>query len=329
MLRIYVGSERSTEEQILETRIDHKMELDIKHASSVLKVFSGEAGKVIDYVQTLKFYNKQLKEAKPQFVEFVYALLLKGKAKAVFVTQPVTLEEVCKTLLDRFKPRETVADISGRIGYCTQGNRDVSRFVAELETLGNKLVELQIAKQEVEAKDVLVKINDEMVLSALKAGLRPELQGTVIAARPADFRAAVETALEAETAQKASINSVNNVFYGRNNFRGNFRGNPQSQQRTENSFRGYFRGNNFRGNYGGNSIHGNNFRGRGNTIRGQPQGQVARGRGHWRGQVRGQWSGQGQVYWRGRNSANYVEEGNGEQTQYQQGLEFFREQRNK
>ena len=314
MLRIDVGSERSTEEQIPETRIDHKMELDIKHASSVLKELSGEAGKVIDYVQTLKFYNKQLKEeAKPHFVEFVYALLLKGKAKAIFVTQPVTLEEVCKTLLDRFKPRETVADISGRIGCCTQGNRDVSRFVAELETLGNKLVELQIAKQGVEAKDVLVKINEETVLSALKAGLRPELQGTVIAARPADFRAAVETALEAETAQKASINSVNNVFYGRNNFRGNFRGNPQSQQRTENSFRGYFRG--------------NNFRGRGNTIRGQPQGQVARGRGHWRGQVRGHRSGQG--YWRGRHTANYVEEGNGEETQYQQGLEFFREQRNK
>ena len=115
----------------------------------------------------------------------------------------------------------------------------------------------------------------------------------------------------------------------RNNFRGNFRAYPQSQQRTENSFRGYFRGKIFRGNYGGNSIRGNNFRGRGNTIRGQPQGQVARGRGHWRGQVRGQWSGQGQGYWRGRHTANYVEEVNGEETQYQQGLEFFREQRNK
>lgn len=116
------------------------MNLNMREAAAVVKEHNLD-GNAVDFVDVINFYNDQLKEEdKPIFFSFVYAAALKGRAKLVFSEK---LPSISTTLLQRFKPRTTIVEVTIKLGQCYQGNQPVSRFASELEVLNSELLELQ------------------------------------------------------------------------------------------------------------------------------------------------------------------------------------------
>lgn len=251
----------------------------MREAAVVVKEYTGD-GKAVDFVDVINFYNDQLKEEdKPLFLSFVYATALKGRAKLVFSEKPSSIKELSTTLLQRFKPRTTIAEVTMKIGQCYQGSRTVSRFASELEALNSELLELQLAKQGMDAKGILMAINEDTLLSAFKRGLNPSLQAVVVAANLDKFRTAVDMALEAETAHSGDAAVVNDLD----------RTHPKNTQRGNSNFRGHWQGN--RPRFGQPLQYNNN-----NWSRGGQQGQhfvpsTVRGPNANFGQPRNDWYG--------------------------------------
>lgn len=192
-----------------------KMDFSIQEATRMVKEFSGGVGidgaeAVLVYVAGIKFYAKLLNSVgRDTLVDFIFDTKLTGEARRCFLARPASLEAICDTLLQRFSAKETIAEVTGRLARTTQGGRSVAKFAGELEQLMGRLTRLHLKKQGDGAASVVASMTDDAVCSAFKNGLRPELQGIVIAAGVNSFREAVDKALEGEAAARnvAQVNA--------------------------------------------------------------------------------------------------------------------------
>lgn len=227
--------------------IEVKMNFDMKIASSTLESFSGEANKVSDFVNTVVYYESTLKDdtQKELFLKFLYNLKIKGRAKQAFLKEPKTLGELTKKLLDRFKPKETLAQLSKQLGESRQGERSVAKFAGDLEQLTAKINEIQI-KQDGLDEETVAKINDKNALSALLGGLSRRIQTVVLAADVDTFEEGVEKALKVEATQ-TTYSSGGQVNYYRQT-----RGKPQTNAIRFNTASNNFNRNNNPINYNQN-----------------------------------------------------------------------------
>lgn len=118
-----------------------------KNASNFISDFNGSTN-VNEFIDLINYYSNTLKDdtEKNRFVDFLFNVSLKGPAKNTFIKNPSSLKDLSEKLLSRFRGRDTVSSLQGEIGKCTKGSRSVSKFVSELENLGNKLSKLQIKK---------------------------------------------------------------------------------------------------------------------------------------------------------------------------------------
>ena len=78
---------------------------------------------------------------------------------------------ITEKLLNRFKPKETLAQLSKKLGEARQGERSVARFAGDIEQLTAKINEIQINKDGLN-EETVAKINDGNALSALLSGLK-------------------------------------------------------------------------------------------------------------------------------------------------------------
>lgn len=263
-----------------------KMNFELKEAGAIIKEFHGEAAKVRDFVDAVTYYSELLNEsAQINLLNYVYATCLKGKAKQIFLSKPENLQNLLDQLIVRFKPRETIAEVSRKMQLCTQGPRAVTKYVSELESLCGRLTDLQISKRGQEHAGTVRAICEDTTLSAFKEGLRPEIRIVVVAARPATFGEAIDIALEAEQADNGQEMHSHSFYRGngrggrtrRYNYRGTAdRGNnngisPNRSNRESPSGRGGMAHN--RGWYRGYRPS------RGTDLRGR--GRPSRGRGYW------------------------------------------------
>lgn len=177
--------------------------------SKIIKEYSGGDG-VEDYVDAIRFCNIRLNaEGSKEFTDYVYCACLKGPAKRAFLEVPASVEKLIEVLLERFTPKETIAELNQKLSQCSQENRTVSKYASEIEDITHRLIALNIAKQGPAARTTVQSIIDDIACSAFKSGLRTDLQSTVIASGSNTFARAVTLALEAEAAQKTIVGQAN------------------------------------------------------------------------------------------------------------------------
>lgn len=231
--------------------------LDLGSVSRIIKEYNG-SGRVEDYVDAITFYNKKLSpDASVEFADYVYSACLKGEAKDAFDEAPLTVTALISTLLERFTPKETIGELNQKMSQCVQGNRSVSKYAGEIESLTARLITLHMKGRAADERKVVKSMVKEAACSSFKNGLRMEVQPTVIASGAVSFADALTKALEAEAAQKhvAQVNAIRGVTTGyvrphNGEARGYQRGYPQGRSGWRPNFRPNFRPNysNFSGN---------------------------------------------------------------------------------
>lgn len=275
---------------------------DLVTASRLIKEYDGKSS-ARDYVDSIEVYNDSLApEGSVALANFIYKSRLKEDAKKAFLSKPATVEDISSVLLKRFRIRETVAGLNQKLSSVGQGNGSVSKFASVVEGIMADLIELQISKRGESAREVVQSISDESACDAFKVGLRPELQGVVLASEASTFSDALDKALQAEASIKDTTQL--NAYTG-NRYNGNRRGNRGANR----GFRGNSRFHSFSGqqprwghydsgqgqfnNYSNNKY---NYRGQGNHGRyyTNTAPSPARGRGGQVHSVAGeqQWTGQ-------------------------------------
>lgn len=66
-------------------------------------------------MESIEYYYGMLSEtSQPLFINFIYSVSLKGKAKKAFLEKPKTIINIKETLIRRFRIKETVCGINGK-----------------------------------------------------------------------------------------------------------------------------------------------------------------------------------------------------------------------
>lgn len=235
-----------TDENRVVIQTDIKMEFEFKTAVQIIPDFSGESDKVTDFIDAVEYYNNSLKDEnnKKKLLEFVLKIKLKGKAKNLLSSTPKSFTELQKIVTDRFKPKLTLTNIHADLNTAKQGNKSVSTYASEIESLITEMSKINITSVGEAARDTILKLNDKQALNFFKNGLNNNLKTVVMASRADSFTTAVEVALEAEASQPPQTN----VFSVR---RGNSRNAPRNFRSNHNNYS--YRQNHSRGSRGGNT----------------------------------------------------------------------------
>lgn len=194
---------------------------NLSTVSKIIKEYSGGDG-IEDYVDAIRFCNRRLNaEGSRELTDYVYCACLKGPAKRAFLEVPASLDKLIEVLLERFTPKETIAELNQKLSQCSQENRTVSKYANDIEDITHRLIALYIAKQGPAARTTAQSIVDDIACSAFKSGLRTDLQSTVIASGVNTFASAVTKALEAEAAQKTVVGQAN-AYRGKKPYKNGF-----------------------------------------------------------------------------------------------------------
>lgn len=252
-------------------------EFNLKEASNIIKEFWGDGSKVLDYVDAIQYYADTIDPSEHlKIVDYICRVSLKGSAKeSLFVvTDKLTsITEITNHLIRRFKPKETLAGIQSQISNCKQHSRSVSSYVSELEQLGSKLIRIQVGEFGTAAKELIIKLADQSLLSAFKQGLRGDIRTAVLAANVHVFQTAVDIALTAEISLRDNNDGYVNTYAQRR------RGGNQHYNNNSNRNQFYQPGqiNNNNKNSNDQGTHNGGYR---NDNRGRGAGQ-SRGRGQY------------------------------------------------
>ena len=175
------------------------MDFEFKTAGSLVPDFDGTSKDLNDFVDCVTYYNGALKATEnAKFLDYVLKVKLKGKAKLALTSTPKTLDELCKLLKLRFKPRATVASLQAELSSLQQRDKSVAGFSAHIEDLTKKLTDLQVAEKGEAASDVIKSLNDTLALNVLKMGAKPGIKQVLLASQVSHFTQGVSVALEAE-----------------------------------------------------------------------------------------------------------------------------------
>lgn len=100
----------------------------------------------------------------------------KGHAWQLFLRTPTSIKEVCDRLLLRFKPKETMTDLTDKLHNLSQEQRTVDNFAKEIELISYKLLQLHMIGKSDAAEGTVREMNEFAVVEAFKRGLRKELE---------------------------------------------------------------------------------------------------------------------------------------------------------
>lgn len=226
-----------------------KVELALK----LIDQFDGQGpvSAVEDFNTAVKYYEESLAPTEiNKLIDFIIRVKLKGEARELFIEKPASIEILCKTLSDRFKPGESVGQIRLQMSKTVQENRSVDVYGKELEALSHKMVQLNMATRKVGELATVKSVIEEEALDGFISGLKTELKSAVIASQVKTLRAAIRVAQVAETANREREASVCTVkvetprAFIRNPV--NYTANRDNDYRR---FNNYYRGNNRRVQY--------------------------------------------------------------------------------
>jgi hypothetical protein len=124
-----------------------------------------------------------------------------GSAKTkIGAAQNVETFQGLKTLLnEKCGGTETSTSLLKKLNECKQGEKSVEQFSEQITALTERLVALEIKKEQIndEGQVQLIKrLYDNQALGIFKKGLKSEFQSAVCAAQPSGMEEAISVATE-------------------------------------------------------------------------------------------------------------------------------------
>lgn len=291
--------------KVKRNEIDTKMaSFDIATATKIIPEFEGDQKKLGNFIGLVEFYHNTLAATQHSiFISFILATKLADRVKNRIVAEstPTTLTEFKTTLTKCFKTKRNAASIHNELSRTYQGNQDINTYATRIESLLAQLNELQISEQGSDNRAIIVRLNEQIGLSTFKNGLSEPYKSTVLAARPENFKTAVEVASELKHSSQNGILHYNyqqpyrqnyNHRYQSQNRNSNYR---QNSQNPNNAFRNNYNQNRFTQGRQTSSNSYNN--GRPNNVqfhRGSNNNNLSRNQ--YRGNIRNQNRGNNRMY---------------------------------
>lgn len=102
---------------------------------------------------------------------------IKGHARQVFLKSPATIQGLCEQLVLRFKPRETMADLTEKLHNISQEQQTVDSFAKEIEQISYKLLQIYMIGKVDKEEATVREMNEAMVVEAFKRGLKKGVKG--------------------------------------------------------------------------------------------------------------------------------------------------------
>lgn len=242
---------------------------ELSTAIKLINIFEGNNSDVLDFTRSVNYLassfgpedDKTSEGERKKLIDFLLNIKIKGHARQVFLRTPTSIKQVCDQLLQRFKPRETMADLTDQLHSLSQEQRTVDNFAKEIEQISYKLLQLHMIGKGDAAEATVREMNEFVVIEAFKRGLRKELKDAVVAARVTTLGDAIDIAQAAESAHKSEPNNILAV-----DSRDNVRNDRSNNRRKKKGFTNNFYTNNSgppptlgRGQYSGVGNRGQQF----------------------------------------------------------------------
>lgn len=234
-------------EDIFETSLSlieslNMAKFELSTAIKLIKTFEGDNSDVLDFTRSVNYYansfgpedDKVTESERKKFIDFLLNIKIKGHARQLFLRTPTSIKQVCDQLLLRFKPRETMADLTDKLHNVSQEQRTVDNFAKEIELISYKLLQLHMIGKSDAAEETVREMNEFVVIEAFKRGLRKELKDAVVAARVTTLGDAIDIAQAAESAHKSESDNIL-AIESKNNF-GNNTDNRKKKKRFTNNY---------------------------------------------------------------------------------------------
>lgn len=217
-----------------------------------------------DFLDTIESYHDTLDAAgKIALLKFVKLNRIQGKAKTRLGDLDAidTLAKLKTTLMTQCGSAETIESLYGKLGSTQQGRRSLTQFVEDLDLICEKIVALEVTKQNITDDAVKTAIKSTVKSQALqvfKRGIHDEYKVVVEAARPTSLADALSIATSSTLGNMRGNAEINYFRGSRNGNRGYNNGNRSFQSNRGNGYRGnrYNNNNNYNNN---NSYRGKNF----------------------------------------------------------------------
>lgn len=264
----------------------------VKVASATLNNnFGGDPLKLnsfIDAIELLDSITENDANLKATLITFVKTRL-EGKAREVIQEKPASVQDIIKTLKQKFKP-ENSKIVAGKIAALQIKNNNYSDFSKNVVELADALERTLISEGMTQAKAQEMAIEQTVDVCALNA--KTDCARTVILSTqfsdPKDVVAKLIVVQNKEASTKQVLAYREQSNYRNNNHRGNFRGyyrGNNNNRGNNHSRNNYHQGRNYRGNnhnnyIGSNNHRGNNYNHRGNNFRGGYHNNNQRGANH-------------------------------------------------
>lgn len=201
----------------------------LETTSKALPLYSGNSKELDSFIITAELINKTLStEAKVDFLQYVYHAKLTSEVRTAIgnYEQPPNFESLIKSLRERYRSRETIPELQGKLNNLYQGRSSINSYRDKITLLIDNLNKLgiqDIGTESSEAeRNIIKRLNNKLALDTFKKGLNENLKQTVYAARPNNLQEAFDLALELENEQKVVKNTVLHMKYER----------PQYQQQN-------------------------------------------------------------------------------------------------
>lgn len=248
-------------------------EFDIKTASSLLPIMTGDEEVTKKLIDCAEFYSQNLKKEHEQLlISFILKTRLSESAKLRIGTNYKTCTELITDMKTHLLAKQSATALQLEMVKARQGSQNIEEFGKKLEDLFVKLTISQ-ADGNTSTFDVLRPINEKLAIQRFAEGLRNSRLSTVLAARNySALKDAIRAAKDEECSQQGPSTSVETIFSNQHRQRGRGTYNVRMQnhrysQATWNqpTFRSYSRINNNRG-------YTQTFRGRGRSFRSRNRG---------------------------------------------------------
>lgn len=255
-------------------------EFDIKTASSLLPIMTGDEEVTKKLIDCAEFYSQNLKKEHEQLlISFILKTRLSESAKLRIGTNYKTCTELIADMKTHLLAKQSATALQLEMVKARQGSQNIEEFGKKLEDLFVKLTISQ-ADGNTSTFDVLRPINEKLAIQRFTEGLRNSRLSTVLAARNySALKDAIRAAKDEECSQQGSSTSVETIFSSQHRQRGRGTYNVRMQNHryshatwNQPTFRTYSRINNNRG-------YTQTFRGRGRSFRSRSRGNNVYSRG--------------------------------------------------
>lgn len=261
-------------EQSLST-IETMTEFDIKTATSLLPVMTGEEECTKKLIDAIEFYSQNIKkEQESLLISFVLKTRLSRHAKLRLASNYNTSADLIKDMKNNLLTKQSATALQLELLQSRQGSQSIEEFGKKLEDL---FVELTISQADgnENAYKMFRPINEKLAIQRFTDGLRNGRLSTILAARDySELKDVIRAAKDEERAHQG-LNTSETIFTTQH------RGKYNQYYRGQSRGRGYIPNRNFRStppppprnqvplrtfNQGRGRGFGNNSRGRGRSY---------------------------------------------------------------